>query len=356
MIQKNNLDAFLLGSTFFGTGGGGCPKKAKEVFLKIFEKKEKLIVESIQEFDEDALFITAFGVGSITNCSDPSIPIQKAFQNLSKFMNKKIAGIIPVEIGPLSLAITFFLADILDLPVIDADIVGGRSTPEVFLETITLFDIPRTPFAIANNNGDEAMLLKSSSLKSEESFMRSFAELSGGDAQVVGYPMSKQQIIQSCEQKTISEALFIGKMLETKNINELLKTLKGKILFEGVVNKKEEKMMSGFTGLDLFLSNSQSNAKVFIKNENLILWINDEVVLTCPELLIMLDENNMPIYNADLKENMQIQILGIPAKPLWQSKKAKELFCPKTFGFPFNEVSLTTESIEGLVSSKKILS
>jgi len=340
MIQKNTIDAFILGSTFLGTGGGGCPRKAKEIFSKLLTKNEKLLTKSINEFEDDSLFITAFGVGSITNCSDPSVPINKAFKNLLNLLQKNISAIIPVEIGPLSLAITFFLADLLKLPVVDADIVGGRSTPDIFLETITLFDIPRTPFALANNSGDEALLLTSSSIQSEENFMRNFATMSGGDAQVVGYPMTKKQIQKSCEQNTISEALWIGEMLEKKKIHEILKTLQGKILFEGSLTKKQNKEMNGFTGINLTLTNSQNTARVFIKNENLVVWVDNQVTLTCPDLIILLDNSDTPIYNSDLKENMEVKIVGIPAKPLWRSPEGRQLFSPQTFGFPFKEVLL----------------
>ena len=338
----SEINSLVVGSTFLGTGGGGDPKESLEMY-KIMVKNNKLPkLVAIDQFKESDLFVTAFAVGSISAKSDPSKPIQKAFKVLSKQLNGQIKAIIPVEIGPKSVAMAFYLASILDLPVLDADIVGGRSTPEVFLETITLFNIPRTPLVVANDKLETSTLINSVSFEKEEQFLRSFAAKSGNLAYVVGYPMSKQIIEKSIETETISEAITIGESLSDNKLNSLKKNFKTKKLFEGKIEKIITEDDKGFSKKWLTISNGKNQAKIFIKNENLILWIDDKVALTCPDLIILLDQKNQPIYNLNLINGLKVKVIGMKSRNLWRSKDGLKLFSPKVFGFGFETVLLKT--------------
>lgn len=334
----NNL---VVGTTFFGTGGGGDPKESRAMYQTMIKDNKLPKLLAVDQFKDSDLFITAFAVGSISAKSDPSKPIQKAFKVLSKQLSgREIKAIIPVEIGPKSVAMAFYLASILDLPVLDADIVGGRSTPEVFLETITLFNIPRTPLVVANDKLETSTLTKSVSFEKEEKFLRSFAAKSGNLAYVVGYPMSKKVIENSVETETISESVAVGESLSKKKLNSLKKNFKTKKLFEGKIEKIITKEDKGFAKKWLTIKNGEDRAKIFIKNENLILWIDDKVALTCPDLIILLDQNDQPIYNLNLKNGVKVKVIGMKSRNLWRSKKGLKLFNPKVFGFEFETVLL----------------
>lgn len=332
-LKTLNTNELILGATFLGTGGGGSPKDAARLFEILKKQNKSWSLKKLSEFKDTDLFVTAYGIGSIQSQSNPEKIIKQEFEQLTNYLKKDIKGIIPVEIGPISLATTCYLASLLGLPVIDADIVGGRSTPEVFLETITLFNIPRTPAIIANERGESSMLLKSQSPQADEIFFRNFAKKSNGQAYVVGYPMTKKQTEKSIEQYTVSRTLDIGKLLASNQIEKLYAKYNIQQLFEGVITNIQDKDEKGFLERMVTTANKKNTAQVYIKNENLILWINNKVALTCPDSIIISDTNNMPIYNMDLKVKQNIKILGMSALPLWRTKKGLELFNPKIFGF-----------------------
>lgn len=335
-LQKNDIQNLLLGSTFLGTGGGGNPKEADQIYQKLLNSNKMPKILDIQSFKPDDIFITAFGIGSVKTSSDPKEAVRLAYNNLSKLLNKKIKGIIPVEIGAKSVATAFLLASQLDLPIIDADFVGGRSTPEVYLETITLFDILRTPAAIANNQGDVAILSQSVSPIQEEKFFREFTNMSGERAYVVGYPITKKLALKSLTLGTIKKSIDIGKLISQSDTKQLSSAYGVKNIFEGRVVKIKEEITPGFTTQMVTIENSQAAAIIYIRNENLICWINNKVKITCPDLIILLDKNDRPIFNADLRKNQFVKIVACPASPLWRTKKGLALFNPKTFGFSFN--------------------
>jgi hypothetical protein len=326
-LAVKDYENLLTGSLYYGTGGGGSPKLARNIYRSL---KKPVKLKKITDFTANAIFITTYTVGGLNQRSINRKIISQSLTIFQQLIRQKIAGIIPVEIGPLSLALAANLASNLDLPLIDADIVGGRSTPEVFLETITLFNIPRTPLLVINNQGKYQILKQSKNYLQEEKFLRQFAVKSGGSALVLGYPLTQTAAKKSLCQKTVSLAIKTGaKIMQGK--------LVGQLLFQGKITAIKDIKQGGFTSKIVAIKNNQNRGKLYLKNENLIFWINDCPVLTCPDLIILLDLNNQPIYNLDLRKNLPVKVVGLPAQPLWRTKKGQKLFNPKLFGYNINQ-------------------
>jgi DUF917 family protein len=269
------------------------------------------------------------------------VAINNAAAALTGVLGTKIAGVVPVEIGPLSLASAYYAASLLKVPVIDADIVGGRASPEVFLETISLFDMHRTPAAIANAEGDTAILLSSKSGDSEEKFFRGFASIESGEAYVVGYPFSVKRLSETISLHTVSRCLQAGRLLMEGSSEQLVESYRGRRLFRGKVSKIEETESAGFLSLLVSISDEESRVgKIFVKNEYLILWVDARVVCSCPELICILDQNGSPVPSGEIKLDMVVEVIGLPSEKIWHSERGLRLFSPRTFGFDFDAVLL----------------
>jgi len=327
-----NLKFLLSGSTFYGTGGGGDPKLAEKIYRSL---KRPVKLRKINDFTANEIFITTYTVGGLNQQLIKRKIIAKSLSIYQKLINQKISGIIPVEIGPLSLALSVNLAGKLNLPLIDADFVGGRSTPEVFLETISLFNIPRAPLLVINNLGKYKILMRSKNYLAEEKFLRQFADKSGGFALVLGYPITQKVAKKSLCQKTVSLAIKTGEKI---NQGKLV----GKLLFQGKITTIKDIKQNGFTSKIMEIKNKQDLGKLYLKNENLIFWLNNKPLLTCPDLIILLNKNNLPLYNLNLKKNLIVKVVGLPAQSLWRTKNGLKLFNPKLFGFNFAPKLLTT--------------
>jgi hypothetical protein len=336
-IGRKDIKKLVLGSTFFGTGGGGRPSDARKIFRKAFKNDRTVFLRDMREFDKDALFVTAFGVGSSAASSVVEKAITKAFSRFTDYLPQKVQGIVPVEIGPVSLATAFYLASILDLPVIDADMVGGRSSPEVYLETITLFGIRRTPLVLANERGDVRILTAPMSFVREEKRLRDFASVAGGRAYVVGYPATKRLLSKAVEKKTITRTLTAGELLRDGRCQHLLRLMRGRVLYSGTVQRIEARNTKGFAMRTIVLSDGNSIARIYLKNEYLVLRIEDKTVLTCPDLIVLVDERGVPVYGTEVKGGMHVWVAGIPALPLWRSSRGVSLFNPARLGFRFRQ-------------------
>ena len=334
-LKRTDIIPLISGSLFYGTGGGGSPKRAKQILLEISKKNPLPSIIKTAYLNTNGICITGFPIGNLQSDVIDNRLFQTMLNKYQAFLDQIIQAIVPVEIGPLSLAVSVQLASTLQLPLVDADIVGGRSSPEVFLETITLFSIPRTPLLVFNAQGAYKMLTNKSTYQKEEFFLRSFAKKSGGFAYVFGYPLTKKAILRSVSQNTVSRAIIVGNMITRKVLLKRSTKVGAKKLFSGKIISIKKIAQEGFSSKIVEMTNRKQKSQLFIKNENIIFWINNQVILTCPDLIIMVNKDYYPVFNEDIKIGMKITVFGVKSVKLWRTPMGRELFSPKTFGFSF---------------------
>ena len=337
ILKGDILIQFLIGASVLATGGGGSYEKAKNLL-----KNTSVNLNGLNELNSNDIVCTVFGVGG-KQVNDPVKSAVNAFQVFKKLFTEKVTAIIPVEIGPLASAISIFIADKINLPIVDADIVGMRSSPEVFLETITLKNLKREPSVIANES-DAAILYRSRSYEMTENFFRNFAEQSGGDAFVVGYPLRIKEIKDVVARGSVSASIQIGKDLG--KVEEGKKCLKEfcirnyfKYIGEGKIVKEQKEVKKGFTvGKYIIKLTKESFLEVVIKNENIVCIKNKSVIVTTPDLICLIEKESLIGTNNFSKNiNKDVIVLAKKAIPIWRSKKGRELFSPKNLGLNFKQ-------------------
>ncbi len=336
-LSRVALTDFLTGSTILSTGGGGSYASA----VKLLKKASVSLVQ-LEDLDPEGIVCTVFGVGG-KQLNDPVKSIKLAYEVFQKISKDKIVAIIPVEIGPLASAIGIFFASKLRLPVVDADIVGMRSSPEVFLETITLKNLKREPIVIANEKS-AAVLYESSSYKFTEDFLRNFAVLSGGDAFVMGYPLKVKDIKGVVGEGSITESIAIGADLcnvrdgkltlkEFCNKNQLVN------LGEGKIEQEKKNNTRGFTeGSYTIKLLPDKKAEISIKNENITVTIGGKLIVTVPDLICLLDINtHRGVENFAQNKGKKVAILARKAIAIWRTSQGRKLFSPQSLGLPFKQ-------------------
>lgn len=341
-LSKNDIQRIIEGANLLGTGGGGTITGATSILNKI--KKQPSLI-SIRQLKNTDVVCTVFGIGGKQNC-DPIIASKNALSLFQKVLNTKISAIIPVEVGAMAIANAMFIASELNIPLLDSDIVGLRSSPEVFLETITLANLERTPCAIADDKGNQAVLWKSENLQKLEQFFRNFAISVGGDAFIAGYPLSTKELKGVVFDGSITTSLQTGNaMQKLKNkeidISDFCKQLEWKLLATGKIIKTKNDTTKGFTQ-GLYTITSQKNTfTVIFKNENIVVLKEKNVVLTSPDSISLLDLSTIQaINNFEENTNTDVAILGKKAIPLWRTIKGKKLFSPKNLGLNYQQILL----------------
>lgn len=336
-LTDKDYQYILAGANLLGTGGGGTILSGR-LLTKRISKPVQLI--SFSELKATELVSTVFGIGGKGSC-DPIIASQTAMALFQTIMKSRVSAIVPVETGAESIATVLFIASELDVPVVDGDIVGLRSSPEIYLETITLTNISRTPCVIADDKNNSAVLRNQKKPEAIEKFLRDFAVSVGGDAFVAGYPMIASTIKKVIARKSISTAMSTGILLsQLANRDIDLKTLclfsEWQLIDTGKIVKTIISNTKGFVDGRYEIKSNNNVYTVIFRNENLVLLKNESVLVTCPDSISLLCMDSFEgVNNFEENEGKTVAILVKKAIPIWRTKKGKKLFSPKNLGLNY---------------------
>jgi DUF917 family protein len=85
------------------------------------------------------------------------------------------------------------------------------------------------------------------------------------------------------------------------------------------------------------------SCRIWVKNEHHIVWRDDTVVATSPDLIVVLDaESNRPLSTrGEVTSGRAVVVFGTePLDPEWHSPQGLALLGPRHFGFDFDYVPL----------------
>jgi len=322
-ITHSNINHLLLGSLFYGTGGGLPYKKHKEIFERIFKFKKELILKDLEEFKENDYLVTVYGVGdpSKTNIDFKNL-IRQSLELYSQKTNIKPKGIIPGEIGAEGLA--FEASAYLNLPVVNSDLVGGRAAPEIQLDCFTIFKKPLTPLLGSAINNKHLFLFGEFSALEIEKILRDFFSSNGGVGILIGYPILVKDFKKICIKGTVERAIEVGKILSGGSFEKLKEFVKPRKVINAKILKVNLKDEEGFFKGKVIFSEGY---KIFVKNENIALIKDQKLISKFPEPIIVLNIKLQPIHNTEIKKyfKKEVIILVLLAEGYWKTNKAKKL-------------------------------
>lgn len=276
----------------------------------------------------------------------------RAVEALGKEIGKRIDAVIRFEPAGQTLS-TFLAAAELGVPVVDA-CLAGRAVPELQMQTSFASGISTGPGALVTRWGDVVIVEKVVDDYRVEDLARAFAVASGGSASVAYNPMSGSQLRKVVVPDDVSTSILYGRTVREARergqdpVAALLKVSKGFELFQGRVTKADTKGEGGFTWWDVELAGTGPYAgrtyTVFVKNENLLGWLDGTPDAMAPDLIVNLDPTTGDtIVGPSLGGyalHQQVTLISIPAHPLWRTPKGIELLGPRHFGFDLDYVPI----------------
>lgn len=273
-------------------------------------------------------------------------------QLLSEYIGKEFNAVIRNEASSAMLS-AFQSAIELGVPVVDA-CLAGRAKPELNLQVSFINGISGTPAAMVTRWGDEIIIGKAVDDYRLEDLARAVAVASGGGCSIARNPMTGRDVKRGVIRGGVSEAILLGRTVREVQeqgkdpIAALVKVITGYKLFHGVVTKSDERGERGFSWVDVELEGIKEyeghTYKIFVKNENIIAWLDDEPDVLPPDLIYNLDpKTGDAIRSRSLGGyplDMEVVIVGRPAHPMWRTPEGIELFSPRHFGFDLDYVPI----------------
>jgi DUF917 family protein len=345
-VGLEDLEAIALGAPILGTGGGGDPYIGKLIARQAISDGKQVPLIGLKEVPDRALVIASAMMGA------PTVFIEKvpsgdeavaAFLALQEFLGERAFATYSIEAGGLNSTIPIGTAAKLGIPLIDADGMG-RAFPEIQMVSPTLYDIPATPMALADEKGDVVILQHTITNRWTERLARSITIDMGGSAMIALYPMTGKQAKKALIAGSISFARRIGdRLLRAWKMREdpleaILGETKGYLAFRGKVVDLERRTERGFAQGTLKLAgideDKDKELVVHFQNENLIAELDGQVLVSVPDLIAMVDtETSVPITTEALRYGLRVAVLAIPCHSKWRSAKGLEVVGPGYFGY-----------------------
>ncbi|AUH73028.1 DUF917 domain-containing protein [Legionella sainthelensi] len=361
------IEDFTRGCCFFATGGGGDPLFGQKMLREVMRAGKEIRIIDVKELTNDAWTICPYLMGPAPGPeSKEVIQERKNYGLLHEFVSNmpaaatqlllehekiKLNAVIPLELGAAATSSAVATAAWLGVPTIDGD-YAGRALPEVAQILPAVNNVNLLPIASCDAYGNQVIIKKTTGLHMTERLGKIMATASLSLVGQAALLKQLKQIKSFMLLNTLSKALSVGSALrearEGKNhsLQSIIELTQAKILFIGKVIERKAAVQDGYyigyvhlVGIDNFKGDQ---FKIWVKNENILSWLNDEPYIACPDLITIIDRSTFePVIIGKLNEATDVLVLGIPAPESFRSPAAIKLLGPKHFGFDFKAKALS---------------
>lgn len=247
----------------------------------------------------------------------------------------------------------FVTAATRGLPVVDG-CLALRCKPEVQIQMPTVMGVGNKPCAIVSRWGDEFIFNRPAEDHRIEDIARAIAVASGGVCSIARTPLTGREVKMGTIPGALTQAISFGRAVREAvergrdPIAALIGVSGGMLLFQGTVRKAEISGLRGHSYCDVEIAGEGAFAghlyKVWVKNENLIAWLDGQVDVMPPDLICNLNpktgDAQIGIGIGGYRIGEAVAMVGIPAHPLWRRPKGIEIFGPRHFGYDLDYVPI----------------
>lgn len=341
------VEDVLVGCAILGTGGGGSLQQGLAFVSEILKKGKVFKLGTIDEFNEGDLIGSPYYCGAVTpegkkKRKNGGVALD-AFHTLEKYLNEEFNGVIAAELGGLSTAGAMGVAAERGLPLLDAD-AAGRAAPDLQCSIFYVNKLPITPIGVATPLGDLLTIHHVPDDERAEKIIREIAVLSEGMVGVCDHPARVSVLRKAAIHGTISQAQRLGAARREALARgedpaaAIAQAGNGFLRFQGIVEKHGWQLEAGFTVGEITLRGIEgaagSSYRIRYKNENIISWRDDQVDITVPDLISVLDpDTGMPITNPNCDQGKRVTVLAFPAPQAWRKPAGLAVMGPKFFGY-----------------------
>ncbi len=321
-LVKENVENIIHGATLLGAGGGGSAAPALKALDELFNKTEFIEMVAPDEIPDSAKVIVSAGMGS------PVVLLEKgwnaeqvyAFDRAEKLLGE-IEYVSAVETGGFNSFTAIQTAGLRNRKLVDGD-GAGRAIPELEQTTFYIYGVESSPLILADSKGNSAILYPKDAYMGE-SMGRAITTVFGMAAGIAVYPMTGKKLKEAIVPETMTLNEKVGKVLrearstEKDLVEPVLKALDGYLLGKGVVKKKTVEVRESFDFGRVFVD----DLVVDYKNENMIAWKGNKPIAMVPDSICWLSLDGTPLTNADIKEGMEVAVIGKKAHPKFRTNE-----------------------------------
>ncbi len=314
-LVLEDLPALARGAAILGSGGGGCSAGPLLQTRYLMEQLGAVPIVTLDEIGDDDLIVPVGWVGApLVNVE--RLPRGDEFERLIELVEKttgrRVAAVVPGEIGGCNA-----LAPLgTGRPVVDGDTMG-RAFPEMQMSVCNLHGVLPAPAFLVDCLGNCVVLEPGDAATAEELIRQATCEM-GMSAAVALYLMDGRTAKQALIRGSISRALALGKERRP-----------GELLATGTIVDVTQELSGGFLRGTFTLDDG---TVVDYQNEFLFARREGELLAATPDIITLLEEESAePIPSERLRYGLRVQLVVLPAPPIWTTPEGLKLVGPEVF-------------------------
>lgn len=341
-LNQELLMEMALGAEYLGSGGGGKNNQIFKIINNLMNIGKIPELIDIDDVPKDSLII---GIAYLGNPSiiDERIPVAtnilSSLKTLENHLGEKTYGIVPIQGAGIDALIPFIISALYEIPVINADGMG-RAFSELDMTTFYYNGVSITPMTISNEFGNN-LFIENLENNMIEDLLREITLNLGGGAWISAYPMSGEELKNTCIKGTLTKSISLGELLLKDSIPlEKLKLIEerfnGKILIHGITSQIFRYREGRFAKGDVYIKNEmeKEELKISFQNEYLLAYTKDKIIAQVPEIINLIDSENLSIISPEeIMEDQEVFVLKLPFANEWQKFGKLNEIGPKRFGY-----------------------
>ena len=365
--SRQEVEDFVRGCTFYGVGGGGLPENGINSIMSEIEKGNEVGWIDPNDVSDDAITVCPFLMGSIAphteevkkemdgfGLTNPQFTekeqLAKAMEELADYLGVKFEAMVPIELGGANTPGGIAAGALNGIPSVDGDYTG-RAIPEILQTTPYIAKKKIWPVSSFDAYGNKVIIDDVVNHRMVERIGKLIASGSYGLAGQAGFVLTGKEMKDLVVKGTMSECLELGKLIRESRENGLnpvdktIKFLKGHLMATGKVVKKETDDKLGYywgtytiEGIGEFKNNEY---KVWFKNENHMMWENEEPIITSPDVITIVDsKTGEPYPNPLLDVGAEVSVIGVKSREVFNNERGLSVLGPRYFGYDVDYISV----------------
>jgi len=262
---------------------------------------------------------------------------------MEEHLGRTFDAVMSLEIGGANSFQPLMVAAVTGLPVLDADTMG-RAYPEAQHSSFAIGDLRPYPLTLADVRDNAVVVSRVSSWKWMERISRKVCAEVGSIAATCKAPRSGAEVKAWGVLHTVTQAIGLGSVVRDAQrrkvdpVQAVVDHAGGLVLFSGKVVDVARRTTEGFLrgtaqvhGLD---ADHGRTLSVDFQNEFTVAWVDDDVRVTVPDLICLLDRSSGEAIGTEaLRYGQRVRVVALPAPAVQTTPKGLEHVGPRAFGY-----------------------
>ncbi len=348
VLRERELNDIVYGATLLGSGGGGSPENGIQLVKSILEVAKEVRLVDPQEVPDYSMLCVVAGMGAPEallkrGWEKEDVPALKLMEEAT---GKTMDYTVAVETGGFNSITPLHAAAARGVAAIDGAGIE-RAIPQLEMTMFHVHNIPIAPVTLADASGNFAVLYPRDPPTAEK-MARGITVAFGMKAGIACHPMAGWQLKKAVIPGTCTRAEEVGRSMREASekgkdpVEAVVKATRGYELARGTVKEKAVETKGGFD----YGRVTVADVRVDYKNENMIAWRARRPVVISPDLTCWMTTDGKPLTNADIKEGLEVAVIGIKAHERWRTPEGLAVYQPVLAELGYTERYVPIEQLQ----------